>query len=112
MLERYNGAVPNGAERIVAMVEQQAAHRMALESKVVDADVKRAKEGLYAGVIVALAFLGVAAFLINAGHDIAGGILGTVDIASLVGVFVYGTVMRRGERKDRVQMMMGGSPKV
>ncbi len=110
MLERYNNAVPDGAQRIMVMAERQGAHRMVLERKVVEADATRAREGLYAGVIVALAFLGVAAFLINGGHDVAGGILGTVDIASLVGVFVYGTIQRREERKDRAQIMTGGTP--
>ena len=40
-LIRYNDAVPDGAERIIALAERQAAHRMALESRVVDADIKR-----------------------------------------------------------------------
>ena len=32
ILERYNSAVPGGAERIIAMAEKQSDHRMRLES--------------------------------------------------------------------------------
>ncbi|WP_369256946.1 hypothetical protein [Geodermatophilus amargosae] len=46
--------------------------------------------GLIAGLIVTLCFLGVSAWLINGGNEVAGTILGTVDLAALVAVFVYG----------------------
>lgn len=45
--------------------------------------------GLASGLVVALSFLGVSAWLIDGGHDAAGTILGTVDIVALVGTFVY-----------------------
>ncbi len=42
------------------------------------------------GLIVALAFLGVSGWLISDGHELAGSILGTVDLVALVTVFVIG----------------------
>jgi hypothetical protein len=45
--------------------------------------------GLLCGLIVALAFLGVSASLIDGGSSLAGTVLGTVDIIGLVSVFVF-----------------------
>jgi uncharacterized membrane protein len=35
ILTKYNEAIPNGAERIMAMAERQAAHRQNIELRVV-----------------------------------------------------------------------------
>lgn len=107
VLARYNDAVPNGAERIMQMAEKQTDHRMDLEKQVVSADIRRSNAGLVAGLIVALAFLVVSYLLIDDGHDEAGTILGTVDIGSLVGVFIYGTISQRRERQKQRQEMLG-----
>lgn len=109
ILIRYNDAVPDGAERIIALAERQAAHRMALESRVVDADIKRANWGLVAGFVVALAGLLVAYLLVDRGNAVAGVALGAVDLVGLVGAFIYGTVSRRGERQQRAKMLSGES---
>lgn len=45
--------------------------------------------GLASGWSVSLAFLGVSGWLINGGYQVSGTVLGTVDIVSLVTVFVY-----------------------
>lgn len=109
ILVKYNDAAPNGAERIIAMAERQAGHRMALESRVVDADIKRANWGLAAGFVVALAGLLVAYLLIDRGNAVAGMAFGTIDLVGLVAVFIYGTLSRRSERQQRAKMMSGGS---
>jgi len=109
ILVQYNDAVPDGAERIIVMAETQAKHRMALESRVVDADIKRANWGLAAGFVVAIAGLVASCLMVVGGHEVAGLVLGSLDLVSLVAVFVYGTVSRRGEREKRAQMMSGES---
>jgi uncharacterized membrane protein len=107
VLVHYNDAVPNGAERIIAMAEKQSDHRMQLERQVVNSDIQRSNLGLVAGLIIALAFLGVSYLLIDHGHETAGAVLGTIDIVGLVGVFVYGTISRRQERADRFREIAG-----
>ena len=109
ILVRYNEAVPNGAERIIVMAEKQSDHRMQLENQVVRADIQRSNLGLAAGLIIALAFLGVSYLLIDGGHETAGAVLGTVDIVGLAGVFVYGTISRRQERANRFREIAGQS---
>ena len=107
ILIQYNDAVPNAAERIIAMAERQAAHRIELEGRVAKADIRRSNAGLIAGLIVALAGLATAFFLIDRGHEIAGMTLGGIDLAGLVTVFVYGTVSRRSERGKRFDTLTG-----
>lgn len=109
ILARYNDAVPDGAERIIALAERQAAHRMALESRVVDADIKRSNLGLGAGLLVALAGLSAAFLMVDRGNAWAGAVVGSLDLAGLVAVFVYGTVSRRSERQQRVKALSGES---
>ncbi len=82
---------------------------MQLENRALNADITRSNAGVGAGLVVALAFLGASVFLIYNNYQIAGGVLGTVDIGSLAGVFVYGTISRRNERRERVEMMTGQS---
>ena len=46
--------------------------------------------GLAAGFVVAVLFRMVAAWLINGGHEVAGVILGSVDLVALTAVLVLG----------------------
>ena len=101
--------MPDGAERIIALAERQAAHRMTLESRVVDGDIKRANWGLGAGFFVALVGLIVSYLLVDRGNAAAGVALGAVDLVGLVGAFIYGTVSRRSERQQRVKTLSGES---
>lgn len=87
------------------MAEQQQQHRHLLERTVVMGDTARANKGLWVGGSIAFIFLAGAVFLIHDGHDWAGAILGSIDLATLVGVFIYGTVTRRTERTQKAQLM-------
>lgn len=110
ILVNYNNAIPDGAERILAMAEKQNEHRMEIEKTVISADILRANFGVVAGLIVAVLFGILSYLLIDGGREVAGLILGTGDLATLVGVFVYGTISRRNERKERIEMIEGQRP--
>ena len=89
------------------MVERQSAHRIELENRVVDADIRRANWGLAAGLVVAVVF-GVGSFIsILSGYALAGTGLGGGVIVALVGTFVYGTQSRREERRERLRILTG-----
>lgn len=94
-VEAYGKINPEFPERIFALTESSLAHRQEMDRK----RSWRSTVGLVAGVIIALAFLGVAAWLINAGHGVFGTILGSVDLVALVSVFVLGH--RNGSRGKR-----------
>lgn len=52
-LAQFNDIIPNGAERIMAMVETEQAHRIASESKVLAAHVADHRRGVWIGFILA-----------------------------------------------------------
>ena len=82
---------------------------MALESRVVDADIKRSNWGLAAGFIVAVVGLVAAFLMVDRGNAVAGAVVASLDLVGLVAVFVYGTVSRRSERQQRAKMLSGES---
>ena len=103
ILKTYEEIVPGSGKQLIDTFDRQAHHRMELEKAVIFGDVNRANRGLWAAAAVALAFLIVAAVVILEGHDAAGIVIASVDIGSIVGVFVYGTETRRRERKEKAQ---------
>lgn len=110
-LIRYNDAVPNAADRIITMAEQQAAHRRQMESAYLAQDHLRSVLGIGAGLVVVLAVLAASVFLVVTGNPVAGTILGSVDIIGLASVFVYANERRRSERLEKARIMtQGDSP--
>ena len=86
VVHAYGEINPGFPDRIFALTESSLAHRQAMDR----GRSWRSTVGLVAGVIIALTFLGVAAWLINSGHGVFGTILGSVDLVALVSVFVLG----------------------
>lgn len=101
-LDSYNEIIPNGAERIMAMAEKQSDHRIAMESKVIYSQQNQSGRGQNYAFIIAITVLLAAFVCIFTGHDIAGTILGTVDLVSLVTVFILGKQYQKSnlEKKD------------
>ena len=100
-LAGYNAIVPGAAERILAMAERQSAHRMGLESNVIQGDLRRASAGLWLGGLVAVFAMATAGFMAWAGHPVSGTIIGGGTLASLVGTFVYGSQIKRQDQAKR-----------
>jgi uncharacterized membrane protein len=101
MLKGHNEVLPGAADRILKMAENQNKHRIAMEASVAASDMKRAGHGLLAGLLVTSLLILCATWCILSGHDAAGGTLGTATIIGLAGVFVYGTITRKDERRKR-----------
>ena len=101
VLQRYDQVVPGAAERLLRMAENQSKHRQELERIVVRSGSRDSLLGIIAGVLVSCGFLWLTYYAISRGHVITGSFLGTVNIVSLVGVFVYGTRTKRRERLAR-----------
>ena len=104
-LREYDKIVPGAAERIIHSFEQQGEHRQWLERTNLQADTKRSNWGLVAGFVVSLLFLVGSVWCILSGHDWAGGVIATTNIASLVYVFVNESGRRRIEREQRAGLM-------
>ena len=90
VLEKYKAVQPDLPERIVAMAERQSTHRQAMEKKLVEGQVAAQTRGQVFGLAMGLGVLGLATFSAWLKMpELAGAIVG-LDLAGLVGVFVYG----------------------
>jgi uncharacterized membrane protein len=110
VLRQYDEIIPDGADRILSLVERQTDHRIDLEKKVVYSDARRADWGVIAGLLVAGGGMGFGYALLVHGHAVAGSIFAGGTITTLVGTFVYGTKSRREERIKKTKIMTGQEP--
>lgn len=109
MLREYNDVLPGAAERVLNAFERQSIHRQDMEKAVVAGNIKAQRRGAWLGFLIALAVLGVAAYLANIGHPGVAGIVVSVDLVALASVFIYGKIDQRQERQDKFRLMQGGS---
>jgi len=110
LLERYDSIIPNGAERIIQLVERQSAHRQDLESRVIGNDILLSRAGLISATVITLGALVVAGILAVNGGSFEGLAAAIGSIAILAGVFYYGTKSRRQEREHKTQVSSGSQP--
>jgi uncharacterized membrane protein len=101
ILARYADIIPNGADRILRMAEQQESHRQHLEKVVVESGAKRSSLGMFLGFILTLV-LGVGGiFLIAMGKQVDGLAVIFTPWAGLAAVFVYAQRSRKQERESK-----------
>jgi uncharacterized membrane protein len=105
-LAQYNSAFPDAAERIMKMAETQSAHRQSLEKARVHADIHNEKLGQWFAFILALVVFIGGVLLVWQGKNIAGITLLIAEIATLVGLFIYGKESKRRELERRRQELL------
>lgn len=93
----YNEVVPDGAERILRMAEKQSDHRMEIEKTVINRELNQSGRGQNYAVFIVVVVLLASFTLIYLGHDVAGGVLGGIDLVALASVFVIG---KYGQKRD------------
>ncbi len=98
---QYEEILPGAAERILCLAERQSTHRRSLEQHVTKGDGRRAWGGLFVGAILASGCVGGGIWLVSIGQVWGGVTIATSSVATIAGVFVYGTRSRRGERSQR-----------
>ncbi len=98
ILSDYERIVPGSAAKILDMAVSQSEHRKSLETKVINSNVSNSKLGLWFGLVIGLVGIGAGAFLALYDKQIAGSVIGGGSLASLVGVFIYGSQQRQKER--------------
>ncbi|MDH5442000.1 MAG: DUF2335 domain-containing protein [Candidatus Nomurabacteria bacterium] len=100
ILKGFDDIVPGAAERIIKMAETQMTHRISIESRVINADIKSSKRGVIFGFIIAILMISAGVIITVEGEPVVGGIIMSTTLVSLVGVFVIGS---RGQSKERVE---------
>ena len=90
-LQRYDDVVPGAAHRIITMAEkeQQFRHAGVRREQLVESILTLV--GQVFAVVVALAFGWWSYRLISSGHQVAGTLIGVIDLVALVGLFLRRT---------------------
>ena len=101
LLARYNEIIPNGAERIFAMAENQARHREKLETKVIEGNVSTQREGSWFAFILTLVALIGGMFLIYVVKNVSGLVAIIAALVSLASVFFFSKYEQRKERTEK-----------
>ncbi len=97
ILEKFDALIPNGAERIMAMVEAEQRHRHELEQKIVALDGNEAgasriaeRRGQFLAAAVCLCLIYVAREIALAGHPGYATLLAGGTLAGIITAFVSG----------------------
>jgi len=96
-LERYDSIIPNGAERIMIMAEEQSKHRRTLEAQVVNEQTASSKRGQVFAAILAALLIAAGTWAFATDHDEVSGTIFGVTVVGLVTVFIAG---KKQEKKN------------
>ena len=106
-LEHYARLIPNAGERMMILVERDAAHRQSMESqmvqhqaKVVDCETTLATRGQWIGLALTILLSSAGVILGLNGHDWLGGIVCTTTIVAVVTIFVLQRVIGTTDDED------------
>ena len=100
-LERYNNILPGAADRIIAMAEQQATHRQAIEAIAVKTNARNSTLGVISASVLGIVTIAGGVFLGYSGHEWPGAVLGSAGLIGLASVFIYGTRSSKQERLEK-----------
>jgi len=103
ILEKYNDIIPNGAERIMVMAEEQSKHRKELEATVIKTDSRNSLLGVIFAFILGMTAIIGGTISVLSGYSYPGTIIGSAGLVGLVSAFIYGTSQRRKERETKAK---------
>ncbi len=110
VLKEFADISPDFPERIMKSFEAQMSHRQDLERLTIRSDVERSSRGQWFGLIIMLAGLAVAAYVVREGESVFGFLTALAFLVGQVGTFVYGTRSQKAERARKRRVMTGEHP--
>ncbi len=102
MLQRYNSVIPNGAERIMAMAEKQADHRLKLESTIVEGNIATQSRGQWMALVVVIAGIAGGVTLIALGKPTEGLAALFGPLSTMVALLLY---TRNAQTRERIEKL-------
>lgn len=90
MMEEYARLIPNAPERLMALLEQQTAHRISIESTLVTSKDSLTKRGQWFAFVLSVFFGAITVVLALNGQPVVAGSIGVTTIVGLAVVFVLG----------------------
>lgn len=100
-LLRYNDACPGAANRIISMAEKQAEHRQCLEKRVVAIQSRNSLVGIISAFVICITTILSGAYCVYSGAGWPGAALSLGGLASLCGVFIYGTNNANNTKQEK-----------
>lgn len=89
-LGKYNDVIPNGADRIMKMAENQANHRIGIETRVIKSQSIQSVIGQIFGLLIGICGIFAGTYLASVGQSWVGSIIAGGTVISLVSIFVIG----------------------
>jgi len=90
VLREYNLILPDAANRIIKMAEDEAGHRRRIEYKALTGDIWEGRIGQFLAFLIGIFTIGCGTYSAINGAELAGGIIGVGGVGSLVAAFIWG----------------------
>ncbi len=100
-LARYGEIIPQGADRIMKMAENQSDHRIGLEKTVIASQQALAARGQQFGLAIGVIGILAAAYLAMNNHDTVAGVIGGTTVVSLAVAFITGRRVQQKELQEK-----------
>ena len=101
MLAEYDRLIPQGADRLMRLLEHQTAHRHEQETRLVMSQTSLSARGQGIGFLLCLFFGIIAWHMATTGHDAVAGVVFGTTIIGLITVFVLGHLPRGQSAQSR-----------
>lgn len=101
ILRGIEDIAPGSAAKVIQMALDQGKHRQEMERHVVRCQTNQSSTGQWLGFTIAMFGIIASVYLIATGHDVAGSVLGGIDLISLVSIFVLGKVAQNKDLEER-----------
>jgi len=101
MMAEYNKIIPNCAERILKMTEEQHRHRISLEKEVIPKQVKQSGRGQIFAFILCLMLTLFAGYCVHEGDNRTALAVVALTIISIAGIFITGKYMIKEDLKKK-----------
>ena len=93
MLQEYEQLYPGAAKDIFEQFKKQTDHRISVENRVIDSNIKNERRGSWFAFIITMTAIVGGIALTFSGMDGAGVIVASGGLASLVAVFITGKLV-------------------
>ena len=100
-LKRYREADPSAPSIILAEFRAESRHRRSMEREIVKAEHRRADRGQVFALVIIVVGLTISGFLIQGGHEVAGGFIGGLDLLGTAALFLTGARARHRDEPPR-----------
>lgn len=104
-VEHYNKIIPNGADRLLKMVESQSEHRRDCEKISLNANISIAKRGQFLAFLLSLVGFGIAGLCAYFQQPVPSTVIGGGTLLGLASLFIKGYSIKKFAKKDDASKM-------